>query len=53
MGEGGGSRLFKIRKRRGLNVFIKKFREVSSLIARYILRRVHWLSYIVECKQYM
>ena len=26
----------------GLNFFIKKFRGVSSLIARYILRGVHW-----------
>ena len=32
---GGGSRLFQIGLTGGLNVFIKKFRDVSSLIARY------------------
>ena len=39
----GGSRLFQIGYRRGggLNVFIKKFRGVWKLIARYILTRVH------------
>ena len=31
----GGSRLFQIGLTGGLNVFIKKFRDVSSLIARY------------------
>ena len=38
---GGGSRLFQIGEG-GLNFFIKKFRGVSSLVARYILRGVHW-----------
>ena len=32
----------------GLNVFIKKFRGVSSLIARYILRGVHWPRWIKQ-----
>ena len=34
-GGGGGARLFQIGLTGGLNGFIKKFRDVSSLIARY------------------
>ena len=45
----------------GLNVFIKKFRGVSSLIARYILRGDNWPRwvkqlnsrvYVIYVKQY-
>ena len=32
VGDGGG----------GLNFFTKKFKGISSLIVRYILRGVHW-----------
>ena len=32
----------------GLNFFIKKFRGVSSLIARYILRGVHWPRWVKQ-----
>ena len=43
-GEGGGGQGFFILARggEGLNFFVKKFRGVSSLISRYILRGVHW-----------
>ena len=32
----------------GLNFFVKMFRGVSSLIARYILRGVHWPRWIKQ-----
>ena len=32
----------------GLNVFVKKFRGVSGLIARYILRGVHWPRWVKQ-----
>ena len=46
VGGGGGRRgegqgYFRL-ARGGLNFFIKKFRGVSSLVARYILTGVHW-----------
>ena len=32
----------------GLNFFTKKFRRVSSLIARYILRGIHWPKWVKQ-----
>ena len=40
-GGGGGQGYFRLATG-GLNFFITTFRGVSSLIARYILRGVHW-----------
>ena len=40
--EGGSKAISDWLEGGGLNFFIKKFRGVSSLIARYILRGVHW-----------
>ena len=40
--EGGGVKAISDWLGGGLNFFIKKFRGVSSLVARYILRGVHW-----------
>ena len=39
---GGGVKAISDWLQAGLNFFIKTFRGVSSLIARYILRGVHW-----------
>ena len=54
-GGGGGSKAISDWLEGGLNFFIKKYRGVSSLIARFILRGVHWPIWvkIVEHKQYL
>ena len=56
---GGGQSYFRLDRGGGLNVFVKEFSGVSSLIVRYILRGVHWprwvkqLNSTVEHKKYM
>ena len=52
--EGGGKKEGEIKAisdwlwGRGLNFFIKKFRGVSKLIARYILTGVHWPRWVKQ-----
>ena len=47
-GGGGGQSYFRLARGGGLNVFIKEFSGVSSLIVRYILRGVHWPRWVKQ-----
>ena len=47
-GGGGGQSYFRLAREGGLNVFIKEFSGVSSLIVRYILRGVHWPRWVKQ-----
>ena len=47
-GEGGGVTAISDWRAGGLNLFIKKFRGVSSLIASYIQRGIHWPRWVKQ-----
>ena len=47
-GRGADQGYFRLARGGANNFFIKKFREVSSLIARYILREVHWPKWVKQ-----